>query len=87
MLSSIQLKKTLEAALPGSTAEFHDLTGTADHWQVFVTSPRFEGLSLMEQHKQVQSVFAEMIQSGELHALTIKTFTPTQWAKRSTRHE
>lgn len=83
MLSASQLKSVLEGAIPGLKAEFRDLTGTADHWQVTAVAPHFEGKSLIAQHRMVQAVFEELIQSGELHALTIKTYTPAQWQKQS----
>jgi acid stress-induced BolA-like protein IbaG/YrbA len=82
MLTAAKLKQTLEAALPGVMAEFHDLTGTSDHWQVVAVGPVFEGKPLIAQHRMVQGVFEDQIQSGELHALTIRTFTPAQWAQQ-----
>lgn len=81
MLNANQLKQILESAIPGTTAQFHDLTGTADHWQVVAVSPAFEGKTLIAQHRMVKDVFDRWIQSGELHALTIKTMTPVQWSK------
>lgn len=73
------LKERLESALPGATAEFSDLTGTNDHWQVVVVSDAFEGKSLLAQHRMVKDIFDPEIQAGHLHALTIKTYTRKQW--------
>ena len=84
-LTPESLKATLEAALPGAQAQFQDLTGTADHWQVIVVAAAFEGKSLIEQHRIVKHIFDPQIQSGVLHALTIRTFTPTQWEKQKGR--
>ena len=83
MLNASKLKQILETAIPGTTAQFHDLTGTADHWQVVAVSPAFEGKTLIAQHRMVKDVFDSLIQTGELHALTIKTMTPAQWAKQN----
>ncbi len=75
------LKRKLEQALPGSSAEFSDLTGTGDHWQLVVISDVFEGKPLIAQHRMVKGIFDEEIQAGHLHALTIKTYTKADWEK------
>jgi monothiol glutaredoxin len=50
-----------------------DRTGTGDHLQVVVASPRFEGLSLVEQHRLVYDALAEPLADGTIHELRIKT--------------
>ncbi len=76
--SARDLEVQLEKGLPGTKAQFIDLTGTQDHWQVIAVSESFEGLSIMACHRMVQKVFEADIQSGRVHALTIKTMTPAQ---------
>lgn len=72
-----QMKQRLQAAYPASNPvtdiHVHDLTGTADHWQVEVKSEVFKGLSRIEQHQHVMNVFSAELKTGEVHALTIKT--------------
>ncbi len=71
-----QMKQRLQAAYPQTPASeihVHDLTGTADHWQVEIRSDLFKGLSRIEQHQHVMNVFAAELKTGEVHALTIKT--------------
>ncbi|HEY0631454.1 MAG TPA: BolA family protein [Thermoleophilaceae bacterium] len=51
------------------------MTGTGDHFRAEVVSDRFEGLSRIEQHQLVYSVFGTEI-GGAIHALSIKTSTP-----------
>ena len=50
-----------------------DRTGTGDHFHVLVQSPRFAGLSLVEQHKLVYSALAEPLRDGTIHELRITT--------------
>ena len=50
-----------------------DRTGGGDHFQVTVTSPRFEGLSLIDQHKLVYDALAAPLADGTIHELRIKT--------------
>ena len=50
-----------------------DRTGGGDHFQVTVTSGRFDGLSLLDQHKLVYAALAEPLADGTIHELRIKT--------------
>ena len=50
-----------------------DRTGGGDHFQVTVTSPRFDGLSLLDQHRLVNEALAEPLRDGTIHELRIKT--------------
>jgi stress-induced morphogen len=68
-----QMRQRLEQNYPQSTIEVFDLTGTADHWEVFVESSAFKGLSRIEQHQHVMKCFSAELQTGEVHALSIKT--------------
>lgn len=68
-----QIKSRLEQAYPNSTIEVVDLTGTHDHYEVFVESNQFKGLSRVQQHQHVMGVFGPELKSGEVHALSIKT--------------
>jgi stress-induced morphogen len=71
---STQLQALLEYAFPDAT-ELHveDRTGGGDHFQVTVSSPRFTGLSLLDQHRLVNEALAEPLQDGTIHELRIKT--------------
>ena len=50
-----------------------DRTGTGDHFQVTVASTRFDGLSLVEQHRLVYDALAAPLADGTIHELRIKT--------------
>ena len=78
-MSPIQLKEKLESLAPGTYAEVMDLTGTQDHYQAIVVSSLFEGRIKMEQHRIVFGLLKAEVDSGEVHALTLKTFTPEQF--------
>lgn len=72
-----QMKQRLQEhypdADPQSEIQVFDLTGTSDHWEVAVRSGLFAGLSRVEQHQHVMKAFAAELQTGEVHALSIKT--------------
>jgi stress-induced morphogen len=68
-----QMTERLKTAYPDGRVEVFDLTGTSDHWEVMVESAQFQGLSRIQQHQHVMSVFAPELKTGEVHALSIKT--------------
>ena len=63
----------IEAALPGATVEVVDETGGGDHLRATVTAPQFQGLSRIEQHRQVKAAVKERFEDGAIHALSVKT--------------
>lgn len=67
------MKKRLLDAYPDAAVEVVDLTGTEDHWEVYVESQVFSGKSRIQQHQDVMSVFGPELKTGEVHALSIKT--------------
>ena len=72
-----QMKQRLIEAYPDADQNqdilVNDLTGTSDHWEVFVRSTAFKGLSRVEQHQHVMKAFGPELKTGEVHALSIKT--------------
>lgn len=69
-----QLEPLLREAFPDATElEVLDRTGGGDHFQVTVASPRFAGLSLVEQHRLVYDALAEPLADGTIHELRIST--------------
>ena len=64
----------LEQAFPDATeVSGVDRTGGGDHFQVTVASTRFEGLSLVDQHRLVYDALAAPLADGSIHELRIKT--------------
>jgi stress-induced morphogen len=54
-----------------------DRTGGGDHFQVTVVSPRFNGLSLVEQHRLVYASLDGPMEDGKIHELRITTLGET----------
>ena len=84
-MSPNEVQKRIEQTLKDSQVEVRDLTGTADHYQVIVISSLFEGKSMIDQHRMVKAVFEKDIASGNVHALTLRTYTPSEWAKKGAK--
>jgi stress-induced morphogen len=73
-VSTEPLQTLLEHAFPDATElSVEDRTGGGDHFQVTVASPRFTGLSLLDQHRLVNEALAEPLRDGTIHELRIKT--------------
>jgi len=68
------LQALLEGAFPDATElQVEDRTGGGDHFQVTIASPRFTGLTLLDQHRLVNDALAEPLRDGTIHELRIKT--------------
>jgi stress-induced morphogen len=69
-----RLDTLLRDAFPDADeVRVEDRTGGGDHFQVVVTSPRFDGLPLIDQHRLVNDALAEPLRDGTIHELRIKT--------------
>jgi len=68
------LELLLQQAFP-EAAELSvvDRTGGGDHFQVTVESSRFDGLSLLDQHRLVNEALSAPLADGTIHELRIKT--------------
>jgi stress-induced morphogen len=68
------LRGLLEQAFPdASELSVEDRTGGGDHFQVVVASARFDGLTLVEQHRLVNEALAAPLADGTIHELRIQT--------------
>jgi BolA protein len=52
------------------------------HFQALIVSDRFEGRPLVQRQRMVFEVLAEEME-GDIHALSMRTFTPEEWARQS----
>ncbi len=68
------LERLLRDAFPDATElSVEDRTGGGDHFQVIVASARFDGLSLVDQHRLVYDALADPLRDGTIHELRIRT--------------
>jgi stress-induced morphogen len=78
----VQLKEVearIQEKLPGAQVVVRDLTGGGDHLEAIVVSSEFEGKTKIKQHQLVYSALQEDMNSGAIHALALKTYTPQAW--------
>jgi stress-induced morphogen len=66
------IQSALEDNFPGATIKIDDLAGDNDHYSLEITSDKFNGKTLIEQHKMVNEALKFCLGTS-LHALKIKT--------------
>ena len=71
------IKQRIEAAIPGATAHVLDPMNDGAHLQAFVISPAFEGIPVFKQQQMVMAAIKDIFKI--VHALGLKTFTPSKW--------
>ena len=54
------------------------MEGDGCNCSAVIVSSAFDGLSLLQRQRLVLGLVKEEIKSGELHALSVKTFTPEE---------
>jgi acid stress-induced BolA-like protein IbaG/YrbA len=59
-----------------------NIIGEGCNLTALVVSPHFQGLSLVKRQQQIYSAATPWLESGELHALSIKSYTPEEWEKQ-----
>ncbi|EGC38666.1 hypothetical protein DICPUDRAFT_28210 [Dictyostelium purpureum] len=61
--------------------------GSESHFKVKIVSEKFEGLTMIEQHRLVNTILTNYIGNSKIHALSITSRTPTQWKKQQEKTE
>lgn len=64
----------------GLACEHLELSGDGRHWYATIVSSEFEGKRLIQRHQRVYATLGGRMQTDEVHALSMKTFTPAEWA-------
>lgn len=76
-MEASEVKKSIEHGIPGAEAT---VTSDGSKYTAIVVSAEFEGKTMIAEQKMVYATVNEHIQSGAIHALTIKAYTPEEWA-------
>ena len=68
----------------GMACEHLQVAGDGRHWEAVIVSPEFEGKRLIQRHQRVYATLGARMRTDEVHALSMKTFTPAEWAAAQT---
>ena len=80
-MTAEELKSIITAGL---ACEHIELEGDGRHWYATIVSSEFDGKRAIQRHQRVYATLGAKMQTDEVHALSMKTFTPTEWATQST---
>jgi len=73
-----EVERLIKAGLPDCEVT---VKGDGSHFDAIVVGEVFAGQSLVKKQQLVYATVVDRIASGELHALSIKTYTPEEWQK------
>jgi acid stress-induced BolA-like protein IbaG/YrbA len=68
----------------GLACDHLQVAGDGRHWEAVIVSPEFEGKRLIQRHQRVYATLGARMHTDEVHALSMKTFTPAEWAAAQT---
>jgi acid stress-induced BolA-like protein IbaG/YrbA len=78
MVTTESIRDAIEDGLP---CEHLHVQGDGTHFEAIVVSRAFEGLSRIKRHQLVYAALGDRMRE-EVHALSMQTYTPDQWAAR-----
>ena len=76
-MNAEQIKQLIAAGL---VCEHLELEGDGRHWFAVIVSPQFEGKRPIARHQMVYATLGSQLQTDAVHALSMKTLTPAEWA-------
>lgn len=77
-MDSAEIKELLDAAL--QLEEIH-VKGEGSHFEVIAVDASFAGMSRVKKQQTIYGPLMEHISTNAIHALSIKAFTPEEWAR------
>ncbi|MGI9149954.1 MAG: BolA family protein [Limnohabitans sp.] len=75
-MTAEELQTIIAAGLP---CEHLHVEGDGRHWYATLVSAEFEGKRLIQRHQRVYATLGDKIKTDEVHALSMKTYTPAEW--------
>ena len=80
MVTPESIRKSIAAAID---CEHLEVDGDGHHWEAVIVSAAFAGLPKVRQHQLVYAALGDRMRE-EIHALSMTTLTPAQWAASRT---
>lgn len=65
----------------GLECEHLTVSGDGQHFEAVIVANVFEGLRPIQRHQKVYAVLGDRMRA-EIHALSMKTLTPAEWAQQ-----
>lgn len=80
MVTADSIKTHIEASMPCELVHVEGDDGY--HFNAIIVSPEFRGKNMVQQHQLVYRALGDRMKQ-EIHALSMKTLTPEQWAENN----
>lgn len=77
-MDSAEVQQILEQAL---NLEEIMVKGEGSHYEVIAVDASFDGMSRVKKQQLIYAPLMEYIQRNDIHAVSIKAFTPEEWAR------
>ncbi len=74
-MNTDEIKSLIENGL---ATTFVNVVGDGTHFEAIIVSNEFEDKMLIDRHKLVYSALGDAMKEA-IHALSMKTYTPSQW--------
>lgn len=78
MTTPENIKQYIEAGMP---CEHVEVSGDGHHFEAVIVSAAFQGKRKVQQHQIVYQALGDRMRE-EIHALSMQTLTPEEWAAR-----
>jgi len=78
MVTPESIQKNIEQ---GMTTSYLKVVGDGQHFEAVIVSDEFAGLSRIQRQQRVNKTLGDRME-GEIHALSMKTFTPQEWQEK-----
>ena len=79
MVTPDSIRHSIESGL---ACEHLDVRGDGHHFEALVVSEAFAGLTRVKRHQLVYAALGDRMRE-EVHALSMHTLTPAEWAERA----
>ena len=76
-MTADELEAIIRAGLP---CQHIEVAGDGRHWSAVVVSAEFEGKRAIQRHQRVYATLGARMHTDEVHALSMKTYTPAEWS-------
>jgi acid stress-induced BolA-like protein IbaG/YrbA len=80
MLTASDLRSYI---MDGLSSDYVEVQGDdGQHFEAVIVSPKFTGKNMVQQHQLVYQALGERMRT-DIHALSIRTFTPEAWLRNN----
>lgn len=71
------IQELIKSAMPEANVQVSGEDGV--HFEATIVAEEFEGLNQVKRQQKIYAALGNRFQSGEIHALALKTYTQAEW--------